>query len=743
MRRLIFLAFLLLPSVAQAVCPGTPAHCPSPTFLDITVLGSASFNAISNTPIGNPVASSGAFSTLAASGTLAVTGAASLVNNMYDIRASGAVCDGITDDASAINTWIATLSAGARVVVPATKQCAVLSADLTIPAGVTLEGQGAFQDNAGGSLLSGPAIVLSSSYTIVTSGGTTVRNLKILRPGLLASPTSGQTEAAVAAWAAEAAFLPTSSSTASGTVLPFADTTGVADGQAVYGDGIAAGTTVSSFVPNTSVTLSTAITTTVASGSYVRFGPSLALRVPQGVAGVTIDHVQIIGYQTCLMIQAGRAYVHDLEGDCTTVINATAAGDASYMNVVHAIPYYGFTSTPGTQRPGPAFYIGQVPGWVLSDATNIAWIKGYYIYGSNNLNCRRCWAEFFNDNVTAGQPWVVAGAINNVMLTNPVSAKGAYAFDLQQTNGPITILGAASTVAQDGTGLGHYRFGPNVHASGTIVGAMITALNVTPFVVESGAGRWKIASPVMSSTVPDPWISFASASDKAQITTTDVKTQNDTTNSANQQTRLNESFWAVRDTSVAKTDGSPVETIAAESTASGTAGSPRMIGVYRNGVRLGGIGSGTSNTSFDFEGDTSNTTFTRILATTTAQVEAGTKMTVILGGVNALNVQNHSTPSSAFVQVGADTTSGAYIAAVSAGNDPLTLSGAGTSSVTIGTGFRKHAIAIVSLPACSAGTKYDEYIVSDANAPTYGATIASGGAVVTPVVCDGTNWKAH
>ena len=69
----------------------------------------------------------------------------------------------------------------------------------------------------------------------------------------------------------------TSGDTPSGSVLPFTSTTGVVAGMSVSGTHIAAGTFVLSFVTNTSVTLTQAITGDVASAAPIVFGPSFAV----------------------------------------------------------------------------------------------------------------------------------------------------------------------------------------------------------------------------------------------------------------------------------------------------------------------------------------------------------------------------------------------------------------------------------------------------------------------------------
>lgn len=57
-------------------------------------------------------------------------------------------------------------------------------------------------------------------------------------------------------------------------------------------------------------------------------------------------------------------------------------------------------------------------------------------------------------------------------------------------------------------------------------------------------------------------------------------------------------------------------------------------------------------------------------------------------------------------------------------------------------GYSKQtAVAVASLPAAGTAGAGARHFVTDANAPTFGATVAGGGAVFTPVYSDGTNWK--
>jgi hypothetical protein len=64
--------------------------------------------------------------------------------------------------------------------------------------------------------------------------------------------------------------------------------------------------------------------------------------------------------------------------------------------------------------------------------------------------------------------------------------------------------------------------------------------------------------------------------------------------------------------------------------------------------------------------------------------------------------------------------------------------GSGRQVILVSAGL--YSAAGVALPACAAGIKGAQAVVSDATAPTYNANYASGGAVVAHVVCNGANW---
>lgn len=54
-----------------------------------------------------------------------------------------------------------------------------------------------------------------------------------------------------------------------------------------------------------------------------------------------------------------------------------------------------------------------------------------------------------------------------------------------------------------------------------------------------------------------------------------------------------------------------------------------------------------------------------------------------------------------------------------------------------------YSAAGTAIPSCVAGLNGQEAVVSDATTPTFLATYASGGGVVSPVMCNGSNWVTY
>lgn len=70
---------------------------------------------------------------------------------------------------------------------------------------------------------------------------------------------------------------------------------------------------------------------------------------------------------------------------------------------------------------------------------------------------------------------------------------------------------------------------------------------------------------------------------------------------------------------------------------------------------------------------------------------------------------------------------------------PMTL----TSSLKPQVGVLLPTSTVATLPTCNAGLKGTLRAVTDATTPTYNGALTGGGAVVVPVLCNGTAWTSH
>jgi hypothetical protein len=114
---------------------------------------------------------------------------------------SGAAGDGVTDDAAAVNTFLGRLTSGGTVFLPPGKKYLFASANLAIPAGVSLIGAGSpLSRSIAGDLAAPSAIVLAPGRTVSTATRAELRNLMIYPRDLVPHPTTEQALAAVASW---------------------------------------------------------------------------------------------------------------------------------------------------------------------------------------------------------------------------------------------------------------------------------------------------------------------------------------------------------------------------------------------------------------------------------------------------------------------------------------------------------------------------------------------------------------
>lgn len=66
-----------------------------------------------------------------------------------------------------------------------------------------------------------------------------------------------------------------------------------------------------------------------------------------------------------------------------------------------------------------------------------------------------------------------------------------------------------------------------------------------------------------------------------------------------------------------------------------------------------------------------------------------------------------------------------------------------TGLSTFQSGIKLPASTVANLPTCNASNQDLMYIATDTTTPTYRSALTGGGAVRTPVYCDGASWTAH
>ena len=95
---------------------------------------------------------------------------------------------------------------------------------------------------------------------------------------------------------------------------------------------------------------------------------------------------------------------------------------------------------------------------------------------------------------------------------------------------------------------------------------------------------------------------------------------------------------------------------------------------------------------------------------------------------------------------GAQITSGSALAPyVKTGTASATLP-AGTPAIAVnasGVNLGPGTTTVGALPSCNAAAAGQEYLVSDASSPTWGATLSGGGSTQVLALCNGSSWTAH
>jgi hypothetical protein len=389
--------------------------------------GGLTASAIDSTPIGATTPSTGAFTNLSATGTVMLPAGTTgpflpLTGGLHSIAESGAVGDGVTDDQPAIQAWLNTLTAGAEVLLQPGKWYYVHATSLTIPPHIVIRGAYNARDNqlstagtftAAGGFYIDPTLPIG----IIMSVSSALKCVKVYRAGMASGVNAATAAADYATWATEAVYRKTSAAvaiSASPTVIPLTDTSGITVGMPVTGPGGYSPTgtawamfvTVTAISPGVSVTVSRGPIIAIASGAFLRFGNSLGVMVSRGCSGIVLDDVQIIGFRTGIQTHPGQFSITRGFGDCITNIECMDGGDYAVINDCEWLPLYG-NPTPNV-RPGDAVFVHDCGGPIFKGCFNFGWQTGWHVENSSP-KFHACGAEVPTDANATTENWTIRG----------------------------------------------------------------------------------------------------------------------------------------------------------------------------------------------------------------------------------------------------------------------------------------------------------------------------------------------
>lgn len=123
---------------------------------------------------------------------------------------------------------------------------------------------------------------------------------------------------------------------------------------------------------------------------------------------------------------------------------------------------------------------------------------------------------------------------------------------------------------------------------------------------------------------------------------------------------------------------------------------------------------------------------------------AGSTTTTMSGSGTEVAASNYYSWSSTALSNGTrDTTLCRSAAGVVEANNSTGCGSGGTLLAAVVQKSVIYSAAGTALPTCNTAAKGIEAVVSDATGPTFLATYTSGGAVFSPVVCNGSNWVTY
>ncbi len=453
------------------------------------------------------------------------------------LSASNAIGNGVTDDTAAINTFLARFTAGARVSLPAGKFYLINSGNLVVPAGVTIEGAGNPFALGGTAMLAGCGFLVNPAYSIVMRDHSSLRGVRVLRPGLLAAPTAAQAIASIATWGAESSV---------GISIP-----PNINGVVIHDVGIV--------------------------------GFNTAIKAQAGE--FHLNRIWIDCYNGVAVTAAGdNHYISEVRCEpfyCTGA-GVPAAGGA-------------------WDRPGIAFNLyGGNTGGTLDRCFSFMWRTGLVINAIGVTQITGCGFEVqasllngVNSSTTAGVVFT-SGTHSAEIIIADCYLNGFGTGVSWGSSGEMTWIGGSIIVANDGYAGGHVvtAAGQPVYGGFYNVQFNLGGNSAAPpvFTVSSGAYSVKIVSPfITNGTLAGNWISLPGGATNNQVDIINAHGVNGgAPTAATVQTHFNEKVWATSDSSITVIDASPSAPICAESSTAG-ATSAQNLALWRSGTQIGSL----------------------------------------------------------------------------------------------------------------------------------------------------------
>lgn len=155
---------------------------------------------------------------------------------------------------------------------------------------------------------------------------------------------------------------------------------------------------------------------------------SIALTIQANVAGVRLQDLTVIGFNTMLKSYSGEFTVTDIYGDCYNGIEVTGAGDQYFVTTVRMEPWYSMANPAGNgswARPGIAYNIHDATGGVLNGLFSFMYANAVVLNTNGVLQIINSGFEWFTayGNGLAGSDGIrmighnAGASISNTFLT--------------------------------------------------------------------------------------------------------------------------------------------------------------------------------------------------------------------------------------------------------------------------------------------------------------------------------------